>query len=354
MKTVGRGTPNRWVKVSSNRAHGAVGQNRSGSFTWAAKQEKFQPQTSLFLLISTFIEHCSVSVLLAVYFLVSTGNAYPITQVERRDANESNTVLAEKLALAARSKGDLHRALDILLDALKDNPKDPRLLLDVGTVELEMGLSLDALKSFQQARELQPADLQNLYGLARAELALQNMPAAERDMRQYLAQRNDDATAHFGLGRVLQMLERTDEAKKEFQRSIELQPNQTESYYELGDIALNDSDYPLAESQYQKVLHHNPAHAGALTGLGIAAYRQEQFAEAEAYLQSAVKYAPDYQPARYYYGLTLKRLGKLVESERELKIALDLDAKTKDAQTKAPKGLRPPTIESPSTKVAPQ
>jgi L-arabinose isomerase len=44
-----------------------------------------------------------------------------------------------------------------------------------------------------------------LYGLARAELAVQDMPAAERHMREYLAKRDDDATAHFGLGRVLQI-----------------------------------------------------------------------------------------------------------------------------------------------------
>jgi hypothetical protein len=39
MKTADRENPNRWAKVSSNRAHGAAGQNRSCSFMWAAKQE---------------------------------------------------------------------------------------------------------------------------------------------------------------------------------------------------------------------------------------------------------------------------------------------------------------------------
>ena len=39
-----------------NRAHGAVGQNRSRSISWAAKQEKFQPKEMCFFLTSTFIE----------------------------------------------------------------------------------------------------------------------------------------------------------------------------------------------------------------------------------------------------------------------------------------------------------
>jgi len=56
MKIASTENPNHWASASSNRAHGAVGQNRSCSFTWAAKQEKFQPQGTLFPLTSTFIE----------------------------------------------------------------------------------------------------------------------------------------------------------------------------------------------------------------------------------------------------------------------------------------------------------
>ena len=56
MKTAGRGNPNRWVTVPNNRAHGAEGQNRSCSITWAEKQEKFQPTQECFFLTSTFIE----------------------------------------------------------------------------------------------------------------------------------------------------------------------------------------------------------------------------------------------------------------------------------------------------------
>ena len=52
MKTAGRENPNRWAKVSSNRAHGADGQNRSCSIKWAAKQEKFRPMRKCFFLTS--------------------------------------------------------------------------------------------------------------------------------------------------------------------------------------------------------------------------------------------------------------------------------------------------------------
>ena len=56
MKTAGRENPNRGVTLPRNRAHGAVGQNRSRSIKWAAKQEKLQPKETCFFLTSTFIE----------------------------------------------------------------------------------------------------------------------------------------------------------------------------------------------------------------------------------------------------------------------------------------------------------
>jgi hypothetical protein len=56
MKTAGRENPLHGVRVPRNRAHGAVGQNRSRSIKWAAKQEKFQPEEMCFFLTSPFIE----------------------------------------------------------------------------------------------------------------------------------------------------------------------------------------------------------------------------------------------------------------------------------------------------------
>jgi hypothetical protein len=56
MKTAGRENPNRGVTWPRNRAPGAVGQNKSRSIKWAAKQEKVQPKVLCFFLTSPFIE----------------------------------------------------------------------------------------------------------------------------------------------------------------------------------------------------------------------------------------------------------------------------------------------------------
>jgi hypothetical protein len=56
MKTAGKENPNRWTRLSSNRAPRGGGQNRSCSIQWAAKQEKLRPMQECFFLISTFLE----------------------------------------------------------------------------------------------------------------------------------------------------------------------------------------------------------------------------------------------------------------------------------------------------------
>src|ERR1700674_1471549 len=56
MKTADRENPTHGVTWPRNRAHGAVGQNRTSSIEWAEKQEKFQPKEKCFFLTSPFIE----------------------------------------------------------------------------------------------------------------------------------------------------------------------------------------------------------------------------------------------------------------------------------------------------------
>src|SRR5215831_3561420 len=56
MKTAARENPTHRAIVPNNRASGAVGQNRSRSISWAAKQENFRPRAEFFFLTSPFIE----------------------------------------------------------------------------------------------------------------------------------------------------------------------------------------------------------------------------------------------------------------------------------------------------------
>jgi len=240
------------------------------------------------------------------------------------DAQEGEVEVSERMALDARGAGKMDEALKHLLRAQKFAPENPRLLYDLGILEDEMRLYIDADKTLAHLEQIVPNDPKVEYAVARVKLDLGQLDAAEAKIQAYLKVHPDDASAHYGLGRVYRLKTEFDQARAEFQRSIELRPLQTEAYYQLGDVELQQGDYTDALANFSKTLERNPRHGGALAGTGIAYFKQKQFDKAEEALEKAVNAAPDYQPGHYYLGLTLARLGKKEESERELALATKL------------------------------
>jgi tetratricopeptide (TPR) repeat protein len=239
-------------------------------------------------------------------------------------AQDGEVEVSERMALDARAAGHMDEALKDLLQAQKLAPENPRLLYDLGILEDEMRLYIDADKTLAHLEQIVPDDPKIEYAVARVKLDLGQLDAAEAKMQAYLRVHPEDATAHYGLGRIYRLKAELDQARAEFQRSIELRPQQTEAYYQLGDVDLQQGDFAGALANFGKTLERNPRHGGALAGTGIAYFKQKQYDKAEEALEKAVSAAPDYQPGHYYLGLTLARLGKKEESERELALATKL------------------------------
>jgi tetratricopeptide (TPR) repeat protein len=246
------------------------------------------------------------------------------TSAEAREGMSSAT---ERLALSARASGHMDDALADLLRAQKIEPKDTRVLYDLGILEDEMHLYKDADTVLDQLVSIEPNEPNVLYARARVKLDLGQLEAGKQDMMAYLKLRPLDASAHYGLGRIyLQGLE-FDKARTEFQQSITIQPRQSEAYYQLGQTDLEQGDYKSAIELFQKTLERDPQHGGALTGLGITYFKLKQYDNANEWLTKAIQTAPSYQPAHYYLGLTLARLNRADDSRRELEIATALAAK---------------------------
>jgi tetratricopeptide (TPR) repeat protein len=239
-------------------------------------------------------------------------------------AQDGEVEVSERMALDARGTGNMDEALKDLLRAQKFAPENPRLLYDLGILEDEMRLYIDADKTLVHLEQIVPNDPKVEYAIGHVKLDLGQLDAAEVKIKAYLSVHPDDATAHYGLGRVYRLKADFEQARAEFQRSIELRPQQTEGYYQLGDVEVQQGDYADALANFAKTLERNPRHGGALTGTGIAWFKQKQYDKAGEALRKAVAAAPDYQPGHYYLGLTLARLGKKDESERELALATKL------------------------------
>lgn len=251
-------------------------------------------------------------------------------------AEEGEVDASERLALQERSAGRRDDALKALLQARQYVPGNRRLLYDLGVLEDEMRLFVDADRTLTQLKRLGPLGPDELYAAARVKLDVGQLDAAEEKMLAYLKVRPRDASAHYGLGRVYRQGLQFEKARAEFQRSIELQPRQTEGYYELGDAELAAGDMSAAMENFAKTLQRDPHHAGALTDEGIVYFKSKQYEKAEAVLRESIRAAADYQPSHYYLGLTLGRMGQQEESKRELETA----AKMAERDSKLGAGLR--------------
>lgn len=270
-----------------------------------------------------------------VYERILLGNP------ENVRAQEGMAAVTERLSLKERAAGHMDAALDDLVRARKVEPDNKRVLLDLGILEEEMSLHLDALSTLQHLVSFRPVDPNTFYALARVNLSLGRLEAAEAEMETYLKVRPTDASAHYGLGRIYFQGLQFDKAEQEFHKSIDLQPKQSEGYYQLGLVDLKQDKFGESISQFQKTLERDPQHGGALAGIGTAYFKLKQYDKADEWLVRATKAAPEYQLGHYYLGLTLARLGDMAGSHRELDVATALAAKESEQSPMRMRMLKP-------------
>jgi tetratricopeptide (TPR) repeat protein len=250
-------------------------------------------------------------------------------------AREGMSATSERLSLDERAAGHMDAALATLLRARKLEPEDKRVLLDLGILEEEMDLHLDADATLKALEALPPLDPNTHYAEARVDMSLGRLKEAEDEMQQYLKAQPMDPSAHFGLGRIYLLGLQFEKADVELERSIALQPKQTEAYYQLGQSKLSQNKFVEAIGLFDKALERSPEHGGALAGMGIAYFRLKEYAKAKEWLGKATQVAPEYQPGHYYLGLTMARLGDTAGSRRELDLATSLaDRDSKQAATR--------------------
>jgi tetratricopeptide (TPR) repeat protein len=228
-------------------------------------------------------------------------------------------------ATDAAQKGDLEKALAVLIQAHKMAPQDADVGFEFGMVALRMSLLPDAVQAFEQVLTVRKDDPNAIYGLGRAQMGLNKYQDARESFDRYIQLRPKDASGHYALGFALQALQQNMDARRQFEQSIDLQPLQTESYFQLGLMDLEDNNLESAASRFSRVLGRDPKHAGALTGMGRVEFQRKNYPKAAELLQRAVAADPSLREAHYYLGMSYARFGKKDDSEKELQVASQLE-----------------------------
>src|SRR5271163_318268 len=155
----------------------------------------------------------------------------------------------------------------------KPNPAEAARLNNLGAAYMNQQLFEKALKSFQQAAELDPKLTIARLNEGVALLNLQKIDDAKAALQDALKQDPKSPNAWYNLGLLAKNTGDAASAINDFKRVIEIDANDADAWYFLGSSYVQARQFPEAIAAFQHALQLNPLHASAEFGLSRA-YQQ--------------------------------------------------------------------------------
>ena len=197
--------------------------------------------------------------------------------------------------------GQLDAGIAALQRFLREAPLDKaavdtRVLL--GRAFLTRGDVPQAIVEAQQARSMDPSNVDALAVLSDALLAARQFDRAADGYRAYLGARPADAAATLNLGIALAESGRVQEAASVLQRASELMPRDPRPYKNLASLALNANDTTNGQRFASEAVRVAPDDAQAHDLLGRALAERGQLREAIGHFERALALDPHFEQAR--------------------------------------------------------
>lgn len=191
--------------------------------------------------------------------------------------------------------GQYTPALKELVEAEKNNPRDPKIHYYIGVCYHAKGLAKEAAAEFREAVSLKP----------------------------------NYSEAHNYLGLIYTEEGRLDDAIAEFRAALANLLYETPSFAmsNLGWAYYKKGDYGAALAQYQEILNRDP-NSMILPiverNIGIVLHAQGRHAQALEHLRKSLELAPDFAPeqTRYWIGKSLAAQGNLKEAQSEFELSI--------------------------------
>jgi tetratricopeptide (TPR) repeat protein len=155
----------------------------------------------------------------------------------------------------------------------KENPAEAARMNNLGAAYMNQQLFEKALKSFQQAAELDPKLAIARLNEGIALLNLQKIDEAKAALEDALKQDPKNPQAWYNLGLYAKNAGDAQAAIDAFHRVAEIDPNDADTWYFLGTAYVQAKQFPQAIEAFQHALQINPLHASAEFGLSRA-YQQ--------------------------------------------------------------------------------
>lgn len=228
-----------------------------------------------------------------------------------------------RLAEAYRRQGDFNSAREHYLAEYREDPGNPDLLIELGTLHLDNGQVDEALTKFKQVLELDPqhARALELIGDAHGQSGLDDEAV---DAYRHAARLADVLPGlQYKLGNKLMKLGSFDEAKACFASALEQEPSDRDALMAAGNCALELGDPNEAQERFERLLAIDDCLPGAYHNLAVCHFLRDNYEEGIVQCQRALELKDDYALARHKLVLANIHLGRWSQARQVLDESLE-------------------------------
>jgi len=180
------------------------------------------------------------------------------------------------------------------VDAPAD-PKNPaRLKVAYGRLMEETGQIVEARKSYQEALQLQPREVDALLGLARLDVTAGHLDQAELNFKKAIKTAPNSSQAHYDLGQFYASQSRWEEASKMLTKAMLAEPDNTQFRYALAVTLAHTGKVDAALPHFIRTVGDAEAHYN----VGLILQSDGHLDDAERHFAMAVTKKPELMAAQ--------------------------------------------------------
>jgi protein O-GlcNAc transferase len=230
------------------------------------------------------------------------------------------------LALYARAlaaSGQSAAAIARMKEAAAQQPRNPQLHDDLGTLYAQVKDWSHAEQEFSAATRLKPDFAAAHLHLGFVYQAEQKPDAVQEWLEAYKLAPQDPGVALI-VGKALSDAGQDEQAEPILERAHELAPESTAAAYQLALVSQRVNRVDEAITLLKTVVQAEPANVDALVNLGLALTQAHDAREAVPYLQHAIALKPDDATAHQDLAAALLQVNETADAILELQAALKL------------------------------
>ncbi len=246
------------------------------------------------------------------------GRIYEGLEVLWRDTlakNPTSFMAHNNLGAMLNKRGDYAEAETHLRECLHIKPGFVDGIVNLAKAREGQQAFDEALRLYQQAVELQPANVQAYNGLGAVYGMTGETELSEKYLKKSLRLDPDYATAHSNLATLYVGMGRLDDAASEFEVALKLDDGLDEARSNLAKVLMSQQKYLKAQELFEQLLQKNPDDVSTMINLGVAAANQQDPSTAIRYFEDVVNRVPENAQAHYNLGAMYETIGDANRAE---------------------------------------